>query len=160
MKKLAIALICLPSLFFAQPSSGGMSLYGSQSQQGPAADCSHLSRNEQAFAAQLSAMHKNVFCQQFSPQQRQDAMSLVKMKDPLNTSPGKITPDHAVEIILQSSRETGLGDNPPQNTQGQQTQQQYQPRNQQRQQGYPYKQNQQQRQNPQQGRSQGSCKQY
>lgn len=157
MRKIGIVLAFLPAFIFAAPSSSGMSLYGSQSQQGQVADCSHLTRDEQAFASKLSSIHKTVFCQQFSPQQRQDTMALVKMKDPLNTSPGQITPDHAVEIILQSSRNTGTNQMQPQ--QQQQMPQQYQPRNQQRDQGYPY--NQQQGQSSQQqGRGSGSCKQY
>lgn len=157
MRKIGIILAFVPAFIFAAPSSSGMSLYGSQSQQGQVADCSHLTRDEQAFASKLSSIHKTVFCQQFSPQQRQDTMALVKMKDPLNTSPGQITPDHAVEIILQSSRNTGTNQMQPQ--QQQQMPQQYQPRNQQRGQGYPY--SQQQGQSPQQsGRGSGSCKQY
>ncbi len=156
-------LICLgifPILLFAANGSNqGSSLYGSQSQHGQVSDCSHLSYEEQAFAAKLSTIHRNVFCSQFSPQQRQDTLSLVKMKDPYNTTPGSITPDHAVEIILQSSRHTGTGQSQAPNQQ--QMPQQYQPHNQQQQQS-PYNQQQQgqQRRQPPSTPPSNQCKPY
>lgn len=143
-------------LIAANGSQQGNSLYGSQSRHGQTADCSHLSYEEQAFAAKLSPIHRTVFCTQFSPQQRQDTMSLVKMREPFNTSPGNITPDHAVEIILQSSRNTGTGQSPAPGQQ-QQMPQQYQPYNQQQQ--SPYNGQQQQRQTPGQPPS-GQCRPY
>ncbi|HPE85594.1 MAG: hypothetical protein KDK44_00550 [Chlamydiia bacterium] len=131
MGKWLFCISILPALLLAANGAPqGNSLYGSQSQQGQIADCSHLSYEEQMFAANLSTIHRNVFCSQFSPAQRSSTMALVKMKDPLNTTPGNITPDHAVEIIMQSSRNNGTGQStmPGQN---QQMPQQYQPYNQQ-----------------------------
>ena len=143
MRKILFALAILPLMIFAQPAqtNRGNSLYGNKTPQSPSPSSSSLTKQEQAFAATLSPMHKTVFTEQFSPQQRQNAMSLVKMKDPLNTEPGPVTPDHAVEIILQSSRNQHQlhQQQPPQTQQRQsynQPQQplpdQYQPQNQRR----------------------------
>ena len=122
----------MPLVIFAQPTTPnrGNSLYGSQTPQSATPSSSNLTKEEQAFAASLSPMHQTVFTQQFSPQQRQNAMNLAQQKDPLNTTPGQITPDHSVEIIMQSSRN------------------QNQPNQQQQQQPYGQQQGQQQQQQP------------
>ena len=160
MRKWMVYFSLLPVILLsANGMQKGNSLYGSSSKQGQVADCSHLTQEEQAFAAKLSSIHRNVFCDQFSPSQRQDAMQLTKMKDPLNTTPGKISPDHAVEIVLQSSRNS---DQPHPSSQNQQQmpygqQQQQMPYQQQPQ--SPYRQNGQGQQQQQQQLPPG-CKRY
>ena len=80
----------------------GNSLYGNSAQS--QTNTSHLTQDEQNFANQLSPIHRNVFVNQFTPQQRSNAMALTKAKDPLNTEPGPVTPDHSIEIIMQGTR--------------------------------------------------------
>jgi len=87
---------------------------GSQSQQQAApqggqmapSDCDHLSQEEQVFAIQLSSMHRTVFCRHFSVSQRIEAMTLAKAgaKD-LTSGNAEITPDQAVEVVMQNARE-------------------------------------------------------
>ncbi len=131
MRKWTLLFLSLPALVFsAPPPNQGKSLYGSDSQQGQVPNCSHLTYEEQTFAAKLSSIHKSIFCQQFSPQQRQDAMRLAKLQDPLNTTAGKISPDHAVEVILQSSRDSNQATSESSQS-NQNMGERYQPKNQQ-----------------------------
>ena len=64
----------------------GNSLYGNGNAQ-VQNNQSMLTQEEQNFANQLSRIHRNVFINQFTPEQRQEAMALTKAKDPLNTEP-------------------------------------------------------------------------
>ena len=89
-------------LIAATNDNRGNSLYGNSPQN--QTNTSHLTQDEQNFANQLSPIHRNVFMNQFTPQQRTNAMALTKAKDPLNTEPGPVTPDHSVEIIMQGAR--------------------------------------------------------
>lgn len=58
--------------------------------------CDTLPQDQQAFAAQLSAANKTMFCSQFSPAQRSSAM---QMAGTPNASGMKMTPDQAVEQV-------------------------------------------------------------
>lgn len=84
-------------------SGGGSQSYG---QSGSPCDGQHLSANEKAFSQQLSPIHQNVFCGQFTASQRQQAMSLAgsATQNMKGESGGSITPDMAVEIVMQTAR--------------------------------------------------------
>lgn len=58
-----------------------------------------------AFAQQLSPIHQNVFCQQFNPAQQKQAMALAgSPTQDMQGKEGSITPDMAVEVVLQTAR--------------------------------------------------------
>ncbi|MDX8430764.1 MAG: hypothetical protein SNF33_03025 [Candidatus Algichlamydia australiensis] len=64
---------------------------------GTSAACEYLPENQKAFASLLSATHQQIFCGQFTNEQRAKAMEL--------SSTG-LTPDEAIEQVLTESRGT------------------------------------------------------
>ncbi|MEM8727542.1 MAG: hypothetical protein AAGE99_02350 [Chlamydiota bacterium] len=69
-------------------------------------DCSHLSEQEKQFAAQLSDMHRTMFCRHFSVSQRLRAMTLASPDIQNLTGQNKIiTPDEAVEAVMNDARQ-------------------------------------------------------
>ncbi|NBO24182.1 MAG: hypothetical protein EBU93_02970 [Chlamydiae bacterium] len=64
--------------------------------------CEELNPQEQAFAANLSSMHRAVFCGCFSKQQRDQAMGYIATSS-LNKSTG-MSGDMAIEMTLKSCR--------------------------------------------------------
>jgi len=59
-------------------------------------ECAKLTPTEQKFAEQLSAVHRHIFCTQFTVMQRAEAMALY--------DPGKVSPDEAIEAVLKQAR--------------------------------------------------------
>lgn len=64
---------------------------------GPVNPCDYLIESQKNFATLLSAQHQQIFCSQFTNEQRAKAMSL---------SDSGLTPDEAVEQVLTESRGT------------------------------------------------------
>ncbi len=65
----------------------------------------YLSADEKWFMNQLSSIHQNIFCTQFTPAQRMHAMKLHQSKvEELQGDKKTISPDMAVEIILETTR--------------------------------------------------------
>lgn len=77
--------------------------------------CRNLTPQEKSFAAQLSSIHQNIFCNQFSSIQRAEAMAMVTPGLKPN-APGAVTPDEAVEKILQGARGQTAPPPPPSTT--------------------------------------------
>jgi hypothetical protein len=100
MKKCVLCLGCLvvtvgSPLFAASTSNGG---YKAPSSMMQAPDCSQLTQDEQNFAAKIMDMNnKKMFCSQFSPQQRQQAM---RMNGQMDTSGNMMGPDQAVQKAM------------------------------------------------------------
>ena len=73
-----------------------------------------------AFSQQLSPIHQNVFCQQFTTAQRKQAMAIAgSPTQDIKGQTGSITPDMAVEVVMQTARYT---QQQQQQSQGQQQQ--------------------------------------
>jgi hypothetical protein len=73
----------------------------SQAQMSSVADCSKMSTAEQSFAGQLTDVNnKAMFCSQFTPQQRQQAM---QMSGQMDASGNRINPDQAVQQVMASA---------------------------------------------------------
>ena len=67
----------------------------------PATDCSKLSPPEQNFANQLTQeVNRAMFCGQFTPQQRQQAMSMTGQTD---VNGNMVNADQAVQQVMQTS---------------------------------------------------------
>ncbi len=103
MKKIfLIAVIAaIPYTLFAT------SPYASQakrSQSMQPADCSHLSKKEQAFARNLSNPLRTIFCEKMTKDQRAEAMTYVQEGKRLGKS---ITPDQAVQKTMDEARSKG-----------------------------------------------------
>ena len=65
-------------------------------------DCDHLTEQEQNFAKKLSAIHRHLFCTQFTAVMRAEAMAIAaEGYAPQGQTP--LTPDEAVEKSIQSS---------------------------------------------------------
>ena len=81
---------------------------GQQQMQQQQSPCDNLKATEPdayAFAQQLSPIHQNVFCQQFTPAQRKQAMTIAgSPTQDINGQAGSITPDMAVEVVMQTAR--------------------------------------------------------
>jgi hypothetical protein len=98
-----------------QPSTDQQGvIYGQQNgQQGqmqpqfsPLQEGDHLSTQEQAFAAQLSPIHKTMFCRHFSVAQRIEAMTLASSQvQGIDGQMATISPDEAVEIVMKNARQ-------------------------------------------------------
>jgi hypothetical protein len=117
MKKRAFCLIIMiaatSTLLFADPTSSGGSNTPSpaippnqqgqmmQGQMMQAPDCSQLTQDEQNFAAQVMNMNNRaMFCNQFTPQQRQQAMQMMGQQD---SSGNAMSADQAVQQVMGSS---------------------------------------------------------
>jgi hypothetical protein len=61
--------------------------------------CPHLSPAMQAFAAQLSQEHQEVFCRTFSDAERKRAMKLADTEDQFGDP--LMTPDQAVHRVME-----------------------------------------------------------
>ena len=73
-----------------------------QSQPMMGADCSKMSPSEKSFAGQLTDMNnKTMFCSQFTPQQRQQAMTMMGQTD---TYGNAMNADQAVQKVMQSGQ--------------------------------------------------------
>ncbi|MEX0961410.1 MAG: hypothetical protein WDZ28_00965 [Simkaniaceae bacterium] len=108
MKTKKLYPIILLSLFFLStcPRKEGNTQPGDESLMPPQVqedECSNLTPQEKAFASQLSAAHRHLFCTQFSSIQRAESMALAT---PTSSPKEKhaMSPDEAVEKILKSSR--------------------------------------------------------
>lgn len=72
--------------------------------------CSHLSPAEQDFAGQLSGIHRQIFCNEFTAEQRAETLAILLSQKPKYRG---MTPDDAVEIVVRNSRnETRQGQDP------------------------------------------------
>lgn len=77
-----------------------------QPQKPVSSDCSHLSDQEKLFAAELSDMHRTMFCRHFSVTQRIEAMTLASPEvEKLTGQKTDITPDMAVETVMKNARQ-------------------------------------------------------
>lgn len=122
MKKWIMLLFLMgqASLSFAQygsssgqnynPNQSGRSSqsYGS-SQNSSGSPCENLRSTDPeayTFSQQLSPIHQHVFCSQFSKAQQKQAMALAgsETQDIQGKSSGSITPDMAVEVVMQIAR--------------------------------------------------------
>jgi hypothetical protein len=84
-----------------QKGSGKVQLGQIQEQTMNQPDCSRMTADEQNFANQLMDMsNKSMFCTQFTPQQRQQAMQMMGMQD---TSGNMMTADQAVQQVMQTN---------------------------------------------------------
>ncbi|WP_420421484.1 hypothetical protein [Simkania sp.] len=117
------------------------SRYGQQSQQqmqqqqgqSPCASLQSTDPEAYAFSQQLSPIHQSVFCQQFTAAQRKQAMALAgSPTQDIQGKAGSITPDMAVEVVMQTARYSH------QQQQQQPQQQNYSNYQQQQQQSYSY----------------------
>ncbi len=69
-------------------------------------DCTKLTADEQNFANQINDMNnKTMFCTQFTPQQRQQAMQMMGQTD---ASGNMMTADQAVNQVMQNSGMTPM----------------------------------------------------
>lgn len=111
-------------LFLIGGMSVGFAQYGSSSnqynpyqsknasqpynQQQSMSSCDNLKSSDPeayAFSQKLSPIHQAVFCQHFSQLQRKQAMALAgSVTQGLKGEQGAITPDMAVEVIMQAAR--------------------------------------------------------
>ncbi|MBM3192328.1 MAG: hypothetical protein FJZ63_06745 [Chlamydiae bacterium] len=79
---------------------------------------SPLTPAEQQFAAQLSSLHKQIFTTVFTPQLRQEAMTLMSPDAQSNLGDnGSITADMAVEEVVSNHRDMPMN-GMPSGTQG------------------------------------------
>jgi hypothetical protein len=117
---LSTLLIAMSTSLFAasksanQKGSGKVQLGQMQGQQGQTnqgqmmnePDCSKLTADEQNFANQMNDMNnKTMFCTQFTPQQRQQAMQMMGQTD---ASGNMMTADQAVKQVMQNSGATPM----------------------------------------------------
>ena len=77
--------------------AAGCPLKKNEQATGPVNPCEYLIESQKEFAALLSATHQQVFCSQFTNEQRSKVISL---------SDTGLTPDEAVEQVLTESRGT------------------------------------------------------
>lgn len=70
--------------------------------------CDNLKKSDPeayAFSQKLSPIHQAVFCQHFSQVQKKQAMALAgSLTQGLKGEQGSITPDMAVEVVMQAAR--------------------------------------------------------
>ena len=64
------------------------------------ADCSKLTADEQQFAKKLTPGNMMFFCNQFTPQMRQQCMQMSKS---MNNKPAAMTPDQAVAKMAKDN---------------------------------------------------------
>ena len=101
--KLFHLLFAATYLAASQPCDQAQSGANKPIQQAPLLNsCSNLNAQEQAFAANLSAMHMAIFCGCFGSDQRALAMSY--MSSSSSTKATGITNDMAVEITIKNCR--------------------------------------------------------
>ncbi|MBS0620695.1 MAG: hypothetical protein JSS61_04465 [Verrucomicrobia bacterium] len=96
MRRIHICLLalCASSFAFSAPAPTGPAV---QSQ--PTVDCSQLNPDELSFAAKMTSMqNKMTFCNQFTPEQRMQAM---QMGDKPDASGKMMSPDDAVQKVMQ-----------------------------------------------------------
>jgi len=91
-------------------SGGSASSYGQQQQQmqsgSPCESLKNKDPEAYAFAKQLSPIHQTVFCKHFSRIQQKQAMALAgSPTQGLKGEAGSISPDMAVEVIMQTARD-------------------------------------------------------
>ncbi|MCI5051538.1 MAG: hypothetical protein MRY21_00180 [Simkaniaceae bacterium] len=104
MKKLLI----IAAIAFIPYTLSAVSPYESQSQRSSSnqtvqtADCSHLSKKEQAFAANLNAQNRSMYCQKMTPEQRATAMTYMQEGKRYGKS---MTPDAAVEKVINENKQ-------------------------------------------------------
>ncbi|MDN3508780.1 MAG: hypothetical protein P0S93_01955 [Candidatus Neptunochlamydia sp.] len=120
MKKLLL-LMGITTISYAANDSTN---YQSAAQTSVHSDYYHLSEQEKQFAAQLSDMHRTMFCRHFSVSQRLRAMMLTSPE--IKNLKGKnktITPDEAVEAVMKDARQndsqsdkSGMGEQEGQNS--------------------------------------------
>jgi len=119
MKKYWILVfVGLTTLGFAQYGSSNQNgnrypSYGYQQNQS-GSPCEMLKNSDPdayAFAQQLSPIHQNVFCSQFTKVQQRQAMALAgsATQNMQGQSDGTISPDMAVEVVMQTARYTNQG---------------------------------------------------
>ncbi|MCB1083244.1 MAG: hypothetical protein KDK61_02960 [Simkania sp.] len=103
------------------PQSRGQELYNQQQQQqqqqaqSPCASLQSTDPEAYAFSQQLSPIHQSVFCQQFTTAQRKQAMALAgSPTQDIQGKAGSITPDMAVEVVMQTARYSQQQQQPPQ----------------------------------------------
>jgi len=120
--KIFTALLLLGANLSAADDSTPMQYRSGMNQQQPASgpckyDCSSLPAQQKDFAMKLSPLHKSLFCGQFTPQQRVQAMGMTKAPQ------GKtaMSPDEAVEEVMKNSRGVGQGKQQQKKMQGQNT---------------------------------------
>lgn len=113
MKKWFVFLffMSVAALSFAQPGSSSspynryQSSGGQQSSMSPCEMLKNSDPEAYAFSQQLSPIHQSVFCQQFTKAQQKQAMSIAgSMNQGMKGSQHSITPDMAVEVVIQASR--------------------------------------------------------
>ncbi len=80
------------------------------------ANCNHLSDKEVEFAKKLSKFHLQIFCKEFSEDQREKAIELyndskILKKRGKSTIVVPITADSAVEKVIRDSRDASSNDN-------------------------------------------------
>jgi len=69
-------------------------------------NCNSLPAREKQFAMKLSPMHRSMFCNQFTAEERAEAMALVSIHK--GHKGGKaMTPDEAVEEVMKNHRGAG-----------------------------------------------------
>lgn len=106
MKRILIIIFCFAFFIIGYTVS-----YVSQpATESALADCSSLSDDEQEFAYELSAIHRELFCQMFNEPQRLRAMTYASKSSAINPE------DDGVEQVLKESR-----DQPEVSTRGQTT---------------------------------------
>lgn len=101
MKKCALissVFILFASSLFAGNGQKSSSKTAQQQPAVPAADCSQMSADEQDFSTQLSDTNKSLFCSQFTPQQRMQAMQMTGQPDSLGNT---MTADQSVQKVMQ-----------------------------------------------------------
>ncbi|MBI5274065.1 MAG: hypothetical protein HY860_03305 [Chlamydiales bacterium] len=96
MKRLLIIIFCFSFLIIGYTAS----YITKPTEVTSVADCSALSDDEQAFADELSAMQRELFCRMFNDDQRAKAMSSAKKSKNANAE------DDAVEQVLKESRQS------------------------------------------------------
>ena len=107
MKKMvvfgAVVIAASASLFAAPKGKAGLGQQGQQNQNmsmDQMADCTQLMADEQNFANQLTDMNnRNMFCTQFTPQQRRQAMQMTGQQD---ASGNMMSADQSVQQVMQS----------------------------------------------------------
>jgi hypothetical protein len=110
---LSVLLLVASASLFAATAKGNTQLGQMQNQgqmnQGQMMnqpDCTKLTADEQNFANQLNDMNnKSMFCTQFTPQQRQQAMQMMGQTD---TSGNMMTADQAVQRTMQNNGMTPM----------------------------------------------------
>jgi hypothetical protein len=96
-----IGIACFIGVFGSTLGYGGIATLGMTP---PHLSCGNLSPEEQQFANYLCAPHRSAFCQEFTMQQRREAMQLMYRNN--------MTPNEAVhEIIVRNRMSTMMGPN-------------------------------------------------